>query len=220
MIINTISETLFFCASSCEKPQTCYVGANDKDFSPITKKAFYFLRHGQTDLNLERRHQGQQNTPLNETGKEQAHQAGIILAHYGIKTICSSPLLRAQETSEIVSKKVGADIHYLDHLKERYKGEAEGLLYKECSFRNSFDNITDEKPSGAESNKQFLTRTINAINQALGMAGPVLIVTHGGVLRCLSYYLKVNLTNQIERANCLPLLFEPSDKGWTVKVIS
>jgi len=219
MIFKCTLSTPFFFDSKCDKPATCYVGT-DKDFSPIVSKPFYILRHGQTDLNLERRHQGQQNTSLNETGKKQAQQAGIILAKYGIKSLCSSPLLRAKETSEIVTKKVPLAIHYLDNLKERYKGEAEGLLYEDCNFKNSFDHISDDKPSGAESNKDFLIRTINSINESLEMPGPVLIVTHGGIVGCLSYYLKVPLKNQIERANCLPLLFEPTETGWKVNVVS
>lgn len=36
----------------------------------------YFLRHGQTAWNAEKRMQGQTNVPLNEVGRRQAREAG------------------------------------------------------------------------------------------------------------------------------------------------
>jgi probable phosphoglycerate mutase len=220
MTIKTTLLTSFFSDSPCNKPKPCCTNIHHQNLPAITPTPFYFLRHGQTDLNLERRHQGQQNAPLNATGKKEAHHAASILKQYSIHSICSSSLLRAQQTSEIIAEPIQCPIYYFEDLKERFKGQAEGQLFTECNFENIFSHITDEEPLGAESNKFFLNRTISGINKALEMPGPQLIVTHGAVLCCLCAYLKIELPDEIERANCLPLLFSPTENGWKITVLS
>lgn len=66
----------------------------------------YFVRHGATDWNLERRKQGHCDVPLNEIGREQARRNGVQL-HHAVKqpnrlAFISSPLRRATETLEII----------------------------------------------------------------------------------------------------------------------
>ena len=53
---------------------------------------FTFVRHGQTDWNLERRIQGATDVPLNETGREQARETGRVLAERRWDGIVASPL--------------------------------------------------------------------------------------------------------------------------------
>ena len=63
---------------------------------------FFFLRHGQTDMNIRHMMQGRVNTHLNETGRRQARKAAEFMRENGIcpDEIYTSPLVRTIETAE------------------------------------------------------------------------------------------------------------------------
>ena len=67
------------------------------------------LRHGQTDLNVQKRLQGSSDIPLNERGRQQARETHQFLKENGLlpTKIVSSPLGRAIETGCIAA---GIDI--------------------------------------------------------------------------------------------------------------
>ena len=62
------------------------------------------VRHGQTDWNKAGRMQGSSDIPLNDRGREQAHEAGRALAEQNEfwNYLGASPLSRAQETARII----------------------------------------------------------------------------------------------------------------------
>ena len=45
----------------------------------MSRPILYFVRHGETDWNRERRLQGQHDIPLNALGRVQASRCGLIL---------------------------------------------------------------------------------------------------------------------------------------------
>ncbi len=58
------------------------------------------LRHGQTELSIERRYSGRGNPPLTDLGRRQADAAARYLAQRGgISAVISSPLQRAYDTA-------------------------------------------------------------------------------------------------------------------------
>jgi uncharacterized phosphatase len=63
----------------------------------------YVIRHGETDLNKERRMQGRLGLPLNETGIEQAGKLREKLNGIKFDYVFSSPQERAVQTAEIVT---------------------------------------------------------------------------------------------------------------------
>ncbi|MGE0456870.1 MAG: histidine phosphatase family protein [Bauldia sp.] len=72
-----------------------------------------FVRHGETDWNVEARLQGQQDIPLNDRGRLQAARNGEVLlqripdvAGYDF---VASPLGRAEETMRIMRGRMGLD---------------------------------------------------------------------------------------------------------------
>ena len=72
----------------------------------------YFIRHGQTPWNAERRYQGRRDIPLNELGQAQAEANGRLLAaelkRHGRKPADfewhASPLIRTRDTMDRVRR--------------------------------------------------------------------------------------------------------------------
>lgn len=58
----------------------------------------YLIRHGETEWNVQRRIQGQSNSPLTVMGERQARQVGTRLGQMGITHVIASDLGRAQQT--------------------------------------------------------------------------------------------------------------------------
>ena len=86
------------------------------------------VRHGITDWNEQRISQGQTDVPLNATGKQQAMAiAERLAAEEPWDIIVSSDLLRAKETAETISAKLGVPIsHFDERIREIFCGEIEG----------------------------------------------------------------------------------------------
>ena len=63
----------------------------------------YVVRHGQTDLNRERKIQGRMGLPLNEYGIEQAKVLRDALKNINFDYVFSSPQERAIQTAEIIT---------------------------------------------------------------------------------------------------------------------
>lgn len=88
---------------------------------------YAFIRHGQTDWNLQGFFQGSTDIPLNDTGREQALEAARLLADGPWTAIVSSPLSRARETAEIIARELGIELGpAYDELIERGYGPLEG----------------------------------------------------------------------------------------------
>src|ERR1700755_1510010 len=75
-----------------------------------------FLRHGETDWNVERRLQGQHDIPLNDNGRQQAARAGkrvraMESAFPPLNRLpyIASPLGRTRETMEIARSAMGLE---------------------------------------------------------------------------------------------------------------
>jgi broad specificity phosphatase PhoE len=169
----------------------------------LTKKPFYYLRHGQTDWNLMGKRMGQQDIPLNATGISQAHAAKELLKSHPITLICHSPLERARHTAEIVNQVLNVPMVEIDDLKECCWGIYEGHDKGDWSD----DWVIGITPEGAEPRKQFFARSIAAINQALAHDGTVLIVAHSGVYWSVKHYAQLEGSLALE--NCVPVYHEP-----------
>ncbi|MGZ6442241.1 MAG: histidine phosphatase family protein [Pseudobdellovibrionaceae bacterium] len=166
----------------------------------LIRKDFYFLRHGETDWNLEHRGMGQQDIPLNARGEEQAVQAAHILRNEPIKSIYHSPLSRAKRTAQIISQRLGAALIEIPELMECCWGEKEGQIKGKWTE----DWIAGASIPGAENFEDFLLRSLRGLNTALLNPGPILIVSHGGVFWGVQKFAR--LGSHYDLRNCVPVL--------------
>lgn len=143
----------------------------------------YFVRHGITDWNLQRRAQGLEEVPLNEGGILQAHACGEQLQGLSVDYIVSSPLGRAVQTAEIVGSYLGInDVHTMEQFTERDFGRLSGLTKEEADVLRASgeDMLVESKEAVAERCR----RGVEELYQRFG-AESILVVTHGGLIRSL-----------------------------------
>jgi broad specificity phosphatase PhoE len=150
-------------------------------------------RHGQTDDNVPPlRFQGWHDTPLNDTGRLQAHELAERLEGQGVASLWSSDLSRARETAEIVGERLGLEIRLDPRLREGNRGRWEGRL---------FDDVAREEPElyaawmrageawrfpGGESLSEQQARVLACL-QDIRAADvlPTVAVCHGGSIRAV-----------------------------------
>lgn len=101
-----------------------------------TDRTWYFVRHGETDWNAEKRMQGQWESNLNEAGRGHADVNGRWLATLPIEHIWASPQVRVRQTAEIISKHVPLAVNpqFDDRLKEWSSGDWSGMLYADIAI--------------------------------------------------------------------------------------
>src|ERR1700742_1370592 len=89
-------------------------------------------RHGETDDTVPPlRFQGWTDTPLNDTGRRQAHELAAKVADAGIASLWASDLSRARETAEIVGERIGMTPVLDRRLREGARGRWEGFLMQD-----------------------------------------------------------------------------------------
>lgn len=99
------------------------------------------VRHGQTFWNRERRIQGRMESALTPLGERQAEAmaglvADLVRREAGPWRLVSSPIGRARQTAEAVSRATGLAIGFDDQLAEICCGEWEGHLWPDIIERH------------------------------------------------------------------------------------
>ena len=136
----------------------------------LIHRAFWFLRHGETDWNAQGLSQGNVDIPLNPTGIAQAHAAAAMLRNRGIASIVASPLSRAHDTAKTAAAALGLPVELDEGLREVSFGAQEGQPMSEW-FSHWVEGIYT--PPDAESFASLRARSVAAINRALAQPAPV-----------------------------------------------
>lgn len=141
------------------------------------------VRHGETALNRARVLQPA-DTALSDLGLAQAEAVALFLLPLRPAGVISSDLPRALQTAESIGRATGLRVETSDLLQERNFGDLRGKAYDTLGF----DPLTAaHAPPGGESAAAFAQRVGRAFAWALTrrarLAGPLVVVTHGLVLR-------------------------------------
>jgi probable phosphoglycerate mutase len=143
------------------------------------------VRHGATALNLARVLQPAE-TPLNTGGFAQAEAVARELAGMRPAALLCSDLPRAMQTGQAIERATGLAMVTSPLLQERNFGDLRGQAYDGLGF----DPLTmAQAPAGGESFEAFERRVslafALAVRQRAGSAGPLVVVTHGLVIRAM-----------------------------------
>lgn len=144
------------------------------------------VRHGVTQHNTDRIFMGHDPIPLSAVGREQIEGLAQRLRGNPPSRIVSSDILRARQSAEIISQKLGLPFETYAGLREVDAGMAKGVSYAEAAERwpKIFDPEGEERFPGGESFAETADRAIAFLRcSILDDPGRVLVVTHGGVVR-------------------------------------
>ncbi len=164
---------------------------------------FVFVRHGQSEWNLENRFTGEIDIGLSPLGREEARQAGKKLTGIFFNRAFTSALVRAQETLQIILQETGQeDMPVIRNkaLNERNYGELQGLNKDDTIRKYGAQQVAawrrgyETAPPGGESLRDTAARVIpyfeREIAPLLKAGENILVVAHGNSLRALMMYME------------------------------
>ncbi|MGE4443542.1 MAG: isoleucine--tRNA ligase [Candidatus Altimarinota bacterium] len=180
--------------------------ANIDNFEPKIKN-IYYVRHGRTDNNDNGIvNGGDDDIDLNEFGVEETKQLAKQISVSGIKfdVIVTSPMTRTKHTTEIIKNYLGYEVEVVEDeaFREQSYGEFRGMTHAEIKAKYGCKNdreLTKVYRNNSEENiEKFEQRVIEGYkNVEEKFDGKnVLIISHGGVFRCINKYLN-NLEDEV-----------------------
>lgn len=140
---------------------------------------FIFVRHGQSDGNANG-YIANPDTKLTAVGRQQARETAAKVKGKGITKVVCSPMLRAQQTAEVIASELSIDlthIHVIDDLHERGLGQVEG---KPKDHDSEWYLTNDETDLGIESRADLINRMRSCLGEldSLAINETVLAVGH------------------------------------------
>ena len=152
-----------------------------------------FVRHGESEANVEGRLQGHAEFHLSERGRSQSRSLRERFRVEGLQPthIYSSPQQRTAETAQLVTSQWPISIVYLDDLKEYDVGIFSGLTWSEIDTKypetshefqklRNWDIVQGSEPLTSRHNRAI--RVVETIFADHENNDVVLVFTHGGIL--------------------------------------
>ncbi len=154
-------------------------------------KELWWIRHGETDWNLDMRIQGSSDVGLNETGISQARALARRLKGVAFDAVYASDLARAGRTAQLATS--GAEVRSDPRLRELSYGILEGARWSELTDEQADaarhwreDRLRRRLPGGGESFDDLAAR-VAAFVADLPAEGRFAAFAHGGTIRSALY---------------------------------
>ena len=189
-----------------------------------------FIRHAQTEWNIQRRFQGHGDSPITEEGQEQLQRLKSRLAGLEFDVVYSSDLRRTMETSKMLSGKQRVEE---PRLRERGVGILEGLNLEQImaehaeAFRAFRSGDKDHQIEGGESLQIALNRAWTFLEEMPEKhpGSELAAVSHAGLIRLICKQilgLALDAPNffQIPNTSLTQLVFSPKDRSWSLECLA
>lgn len=153
----------------------------------------YFVRHGQTEWNIQGRFQGRGDSALTMLGIEQAKKLHKYMINTSIDQIYCSSSKRTIHTAELIRGDRNIPVIHADELQEMYFGEWEGKTLEEIKeLTEEIYNQFWQKPHElthfpGETFEEVRERAVTYVKKLIQMHTnkTLLIVSHGVTLKVL-----------------------------------
>lgn len=152
----------------------------------------YFVRHGETVLTPTRKFSGigALDPELTSDGLAQADRVASEIAKLKPEVLISSPLQRARQTAEAISRTTNLEIFFDEDWYELSFGTWDGKSIEEVKAETPGDyqawlNSSSYRPGGGESYDEARIRISSALEKIVELhpGKKVVVVTHNGVIK-------------------------------------
>ncbi len=155
-------------------------------------KTVYLIRHGESEMNRQKRFAGWTDCNLTDLGINQATEAALRMAEVGhVDAIFSSDLVRAKKTAQIIADKLERPLTISQALRETNLGAWEALTIEEIEDRDPqllkqwFIDLDNFAYPGGEAIADVIKRSDAFIRSMIRDHDSILIVAHAGVISLL-----------------------------------
>ena len=155
-------------------------------------KSVYFVRHGESQWNIEDKICGVTDSPLTEKGHQQAIETGKAILKAGIRAdgVLCSPLRRAAATARHISDLTGLPLREEPRLIEQAFGVWEGSSPRNsAAFFRAKQNFIDSF-GGGESMFRVAQRIYNLLDELKLDEHTYILVAHNGIARFVKSYFQ------------------------------
>ena len=165
----------------------------------------YFVRHGQSEANVQRVISNRDLPhPLTELGRQQAEALAYSLSAVPLVAIYSSPIMRAEQTAQIVAASRGLSVEIADALREPDCGIMEGRGDEEAwaeHDRVTYDWVVQHKFASrierGESFHDLRARFVPFVNRLVAAHSTpdrnIILITHGSLLYLMLPLVLINV---------------------------
>lgn len=173
---------------------------------------FVYVRHGETQFNIQGRLQGQCDSPLTDAGIAQAEGSAYLLRNMMFDRAYCSTAERARDTADILLK--GRGMHAIPdvRLREVYYGIYEGMRFKtimnEMIQRNLNVHYSDLKGEDRKDVQKRLGTFFRDVIDRAHDGDTILLVSHCDLYFCILEMLfgmkRVDIYREAKKANTNP----------------